>query len=282
MTATDIAMLQIVVAMIATTLLLAFGAVAGYWAGVAQYAPMLAHLEGCIDSGERTAKYGEVVSALAQADDRLPEAMSSAIQRMVSSTKELGAQLHQLRSVAKLPSQSTAADTVGQPEQPIRLHTPSPSTALALDRMKDPELQATADQTLTTEEMSEAVGGRHRLGNSTLGLESRRYPYDCLQRAVPWCEDEPLPTQHRFETVRCHDISVSGISFFWPDEPEFSKVVISIGSSDKQVFMVAEVRQHKAVYKHQQVAYLVGCQFVRRLEDLTAEWNERDCVVGVE
>jgi hypothetical protein len=153
-------MLQIVVAMIATTLLLAFGAVAGYWAGVARYAPLLPHLESCIDSGERTAKYGEVVSALAQADDRLPEAMSSAIQRMVSSTRELGDQLQQLRSVAKLPSHSTAADSASLPEQPNLLHTPSPPTALALDR----ESPATADQTLTTEEMSEAVGGRHRLG----------------------------------------------------------------------------------------------------------------------
>jgi len=283
MTAAEIAMIQIVAAMIATTLLLAFGAAAGYWAGAARYAPLLAHMEGCIDSGERTAKYGEVVSALAQADDRLPEAMSIAIQRMVVSTSELGARLRQLRSMANLPSHSSEAeDAVDLAEQPIRQLTPPPSPVVAPDRLRDPKLPASADQTLTTEEMSEAVGGRHRLGDSTLGLESKRYPYDCLQRAVPWSEGEPFPAPHRIETVRCHDISVSGISFFWPDEPGFSKVVISIGSGEKQVFMVAEVRQHKAVYKHQQVAYLVGCQFVRRLEDLTAEWNKRDRVVGVE
>jgi len=282
MTATDIALVQIVAAMIATTLLLAFGAVAGYWAGVARYAPMLDRLEDCIESGERTAKYGEVVSALAQTDDRLPEAMSSAIQRMVSSTRELGAQLQHLRSVAKLPSHSTDPDSMGQTEQPNQQLTPPPSPILDPGTLKAPKWPVTAGRTLTTEEMSEAVGGRHQLGDSTLGLESKRNPYDCLQCAVPWCEDEPLPAPHRFETVRCHEISVSGISFFWPEEPEFSKVVISIGSRDKQVFMVAEVRQHKAVYKHQQVAYLVTCQFVRRLDELTAEWNERDCVVGVE
>jgi len=170
---------------------------------------------------------------------------------------------------------------MGQPELPNRQITPPPSPILVTGTLKAPKWPATDGRTLTTEEMSEAVGGRHQLGDSTFGLESKRYPYDCLQRCVPWCEDEPSPAPHLIKTVRCHEISVSGISFFWPDEPEFSKVVISIGSRDKQVFMVAEVREHKAVYKHQQVAYLVSCQFVRRLEELTAELNEQDCVVGV-
>ncbi|MCI0627616.1 MAG: hypothetical protein L0387_39200, partial [Acidobacteria bacterium] len=135
---------------------------------------------------------------------------------------------------------------------------------------------------LTTEQMSDVMGGRKILGDSTLGLEMRRYPYDCQQHLSPWREGEGIPTLDQLEKVRCHEISVSGISFFWPDEPDFEEVVVSIGTGDKLIFMQAELSQHKAVCMHREVQFLVSCKYLRRLDELTAQWHAEEglAIVG--
>jgi hypothetical protein len=59
---------------------------------------------------------------------------------------------------------------------------------------------------------------------------------------------------------------VHGISFFWPDDPDFDRVVISLGSDANPIWMTAEVMQSKAVFMDDEIRTLVGCRFTGRYE----------------
>jgi hypothetical protein len=66
--------------------------------------------------------------------------------------------------------------------------------------------------------------------------------------------------------VRCHDVSVEGISFFWPREPDFEKVIITVGQGDDRKRLAAQVMYSKAVFMHEEFKYVIGCRFLKRLE----------------
>ena len=118
------------------------------------------------------------------------------------------------------------------------------------------------------------IGWGEQVGEALADQEARRYPYDCVQQMAPWHDGRPLPKIDQLTPVRCHDISVSGISFLWPDKPKFDTVVISVGTGSEMVFMAAEVRHYRAVYMHEQVSHLVGCRFIRRLDDFARSWSD--------
>ena len=92
----------------------------------------------------------------------------------------------------------------------------------------------------------------------------RRYAYEAFQTVVPLETADALAAPELAQSVRCHDLSVQGISFFWPDEPDFEHLVISLGTAENPLWMRAEVVQSKAVYMHQDVQTLVGCRFTER------------------
>jgi hypothetical protein len=123
------------------------------------------------------------------------------------------------------------------------------------------------------------VTGQHCLADSAADLESRRYPYDCLQYLAPWDGEESLPDSDKYTAVRCHDISVTGVSFLWPELPPFSRAIIVVGSSDSPIYMVIEVSQYKSVYMDGDVCYLVGSRFVNRLERSTEESRKPEAVL---
>jgi hypothetical protein len=98
---------------------------------------------------------------------------------------------------------------------------------------------------------------------------SQRYQFSCSQLAAPWSLDEPLPSSDEFQRVKCRDISAGGISFLWPDKPDFENVVIAIGPVDSPIYMIAKIVHSRAVYMFDEVGYLVGCKFTKRLEPAT-------------
>ena len=91
----------------------------------------------------------------------------------------------------------------------------------------------------------------------------QRYPYDCAQVVVPWFDDAVEPDPSQAVVVRCHDVSVQGISFFWPDVPRFDRFIISLGT-DTNIYMLGEIAQCKAVYMHGDVQVLVGAKYTGR------------------
>jgi hypothetical protein len=113
-------------------------------------------------------------------------------------------------------------------------------------------------------------------GQGEAGEESnrRRFAYDCVQSVIPWLpNDTRLPTIDDGVTVRCHDISGQGISFFWPSEPDFEHLIISLGNDQDLLFMAAHVMHFKPIDMHGVTTYLVGCRFIRRMNELTLQWQ---------
>ena len=105
--------------------------------------------------------------------------------------------------------------------------------------------------------------------------DRRRYTYDCLQRVLAW--EDPngaLPSTADTVVVRCHDISSQGISFFWPDDPHFKHLLISLGNDEDMMFMAAEIVHSKPVYMHGEWQYVVSCRFTKRMREFTEQWKQ--------
>jgi hypothetical protein len=176
-----------------------------------------------------------------------PPELLAAIDQLIVVTAKLGDQLHQI-------NQATAMRRMSQ----------TPEVSPPLRGIAAPAPAVTKSDMLSAEEMHEftALAGEPTDSSST----KRRYPYDCYQQVFPLHGMSRAPNLALARTVRCHDISVHGISFFWPDDPDFDRVVVSLGSDDKPAHMLAEVMQSKAVYMHDEIRTLVGCRFIGRYQ----------------
>jgi hypothetical protein len=262
----------IVAGIVTAVVLLVFGAAVGFWAGTRTVPPMLVapspadvtrsdeqaellqQLALCFETGELAAVQSVALAALSHSSaDVLPAEMTKAISRLVDTTGDLAAQLHNVQTSSRRSPGNTP------PSEPMRV---------------------SRSANLTTEQMSSVMGGRKNLGDSTLGLEEKRYTYEAIQYFAEWDDAEPAPTLDQFSKVRCHDISVSGISFFLPEKPDFESAIISIGTGEKLMFMHIEVCQHKAVYMHREVSFLIGCRYLRRMEELTSAWHAANECAG--
>lgn len=274
------------VGMAMTVVLLMLGASVGYWAGTRTLAlslpgdhrwhneqsQILNQLAGCVKQSEQASEQSEALAALGRASaDFLPAELTKAIDCLVDTTAGLANQLRSLHS-------STFAKRQDNPKQ---IQPTGYLAATEQQPLKIADVAAASATCFTPEQMSDVMGGRKNLGESTFGLETKRYPYDCFQQMAPWHDAEPTPTLDQFSKVRCHEISVSGISFFWPQAPDFESVIISIGTGDKLIFMQAQVCTHKAVFKHNEVSFLIDCRYLRRMEGLTTQWQAADELIGV-
>jgi len=164
---------------------------------------------------------------------------------------------------------------------------------LAGQGMRGPTNSQPADlqQSTVPQSKGDAVKGNSDLSARELGqfteveereMEShgdadrRRYGYDCLQRVVPWDDPQgPLPSVEASVVVRCHDISMQGVSFFWPEEPDFEHLLISLGHDDELVFMAAKVVHCKPVYMHGEWTVMVSCRFTKRMREFTEQWKRQ-------
>ena len=113
--------------------------------------------------------------------------------------------------------------------------------------------QQTADSLVAL--MSAADPGERR--------ESERHSFPAVQRVAP-CRGTAVPTEADFHLVRCHDLSTSGISFYWPTSPNFDQVIVALVSPQGTTRVLARVMFHGPQAGHQG-QYLIGCRFVRRL-----------------
>jgi PilZ domain len=93
--------------------------------------------------------------------------------------------------------------------------------------------------------------------------ESQRHSFPAVQRVAP-CRGTAVPTEADFHLVRCHDLSTSGISFYWPTSPNFDQVIVALASPKGTTRVLARVMFH-GPQAGQQGQYLIGCRFVRRL-----------------
>jgi hypothetical protein len=283
--------LLIVGAVIGTVILLAIALCAGFWAGlqaagrayVAELTSLRLErdrwLEGISELNskmEHSHEQSEIVGLLAQsASSSLSPELFHAIDSMIQTTRALALELRSLHEgqPGAEPSVPPEMNVKGVGIAPQQALPPAPRHSLQVK-----EQGALADPGLTKDEMWE-VTGQHCLADSSLELESKRYPYACVQYLSPCEPFDSLPEPGDYVAVRCHDISVSGVSFLWPEIPRFARAVILIGPSDSPIYMVIEVSQYKSVFMHGSVCYLVGSRFVSRLERIEDQSQRPEAVL---
>ena len=94
--------------------------------------------------------------------------------------------------------------------------------------------------------------------------EQPRTRYDCVQLIAPY-DGLALPSQADFRRAYCRDLASGGFSFFAEQPPETDKLVVALGPVPFN-FFIADVVRVKQADVDTTGSYLVGCQFVRRLE----------------
>jgi hypothetical protein len=93
---------------------------------------------------------------------------------------------------------------------------------------------------------------------------AERHSFPAMQRIAPCGKNGALSVEEDFQLVRCHDLSTSGISFYWPTSPKFDHVIVALASQKGTTKVLAHV-----VFCGKQPGepgeYLIGCRFLRRL-----------------
>ena len=167
---------------------------------------------------------------------------------------------------AKLPGKSHRQSESPPPAQP---NCPAPAAA----RPGQPADEARSR--LSARELGQITELDQHQAASAEDLDRKHYAYDCVQTIIPWSPDDAPPALECGIAVRCHDISGKGISFFWPRPPQFEHVIISLGSDHDLLFMSAQVMRFVPAERDGAAMYLVGCQFMRRMDKLTAQWKQQ-------
>lgn len=72
-----------------------------------------------------------------------------------------------------------------------------------------------------------------------------------------------MPKSDQFVPVTCHDLSTSGISFFWPQTPDFTKAIVGLGEQPHLTYVAVRVVRHAPCEPSGHV--LVACEFVDRV-----------------
>jgi hypothetical protein len=91
---------------------------------------------------------------------------------------------------------------------------------------------------------------------------SRRQSYPRAQLIAPFYRR--MPTLEMFKEVTCHDISTSGVGFYWPALPDFHKAIIALGDQPRLIYLGMQVVRQVPLQDDPQ-RILVGCQFIDRV-----------------
>ena len=94
---------------------------------------------------------------------------------------------------------------------------------------------------------------------------SPRKKYQFNQRIGPM-HGGLLPRTDEYFNVECNDISKGGISFYLKRPPGCEQFAIVLGQKPKVTILAAKVVNTKEVEHDDQQMYLVGCQFIDRLQ----------------
>jgi hypothetical protein len=263
-------------AMASTVALLALGLAVGYRFGlqsgariVQQVAPLPPPRESldqyriCREVTQAIYERSEVVSNISRAHrGQLPAELQQALDQLLDATRVLGKQLERIGMAADISQpKANSAESVGIQATPAERTTPrQEATTLVGQQMR---LTGAEIHSLTT------LAGDP--SDQEEDVQRRRYNYDCRQTVHFWQDDDPNGPISPGVTVRCHDIAVQGISFFWPDTPDFERLIIALGNGDKPTYMAADVVQSKAVFMHGEAGFLVGCRFAGRVPEFTEQ-----------
>jgi hypothetical protein len=94
---------------------------------------------------------------------------------------------------------------------------------------------------------------------------SPRKIYPFHQRVAPM-HGGLRPSTDEYFNVECNDISQGGISFYLKRPPGCDRFAIVLGQKPKLTVLVGRVVYSKEVDRDGQPMYLVGCQFIDRLQ----------------
>jgi len=75
-----------------------------------------------------------------------------------------------------------------------------------------------------------------------------------------------LPRVDEYFNVECNDISQGGISFYLKRPPGCEQFAIMLGQKPSLTTLVGRVVYSRVVDHNGEKVYLVGCQFIDRLE----------------
>jgi hypothetical protein len=269
------------VGMATALMLLAIGSWAGYWAGTRLVAQSLVpaawidertkifvDLDRCIQESDHVSDQCASLARLGENWESIPSELAIAIDRLTNTTAGLAAQLRQIQRI-----ESSSTPPQGQQFSEAPSHSSNGNSAPRISHGAD-----SASVRLTNDQITEALAGRRKIDDFPNDPDAKRYPYDCYQCLAPWNDGAPPPDRDKFVRIRCHEISVNGISFFLPQAPDFDSLVISIGAGKKLLFMHARVCDQKVVFMHNDVSHLVQCRYLHRMDELTAHWHMDEVV----
>lgn len=94
---------------------------------------------------------------------------------------------------------------------------------------------------------------------------SPRKKFQVNQRIAPM-HSEMLPRVDEYFKVECNDISRGGISFYLKRPPGCKHFAIALGQKPSITVLIAKVVYSREVDHDDQRMYLVGCQFIDRLQ----------------
>ncbi len=92
-----------------------------------------------------------------------------------------------------------------------------------------------------------------------------RYPYRVTQM-VAFHDHVGIPTADMLQPVRCHDISLGGISFYLAGPPMSEHCTFLLGRPPGLLFVKARV-VHSEPAENSPDTWIIGCEFVEKMEE---------------
>src|SRR5712671_5097163 len=107
--------------------------------------------------------------------------------------------------------------------------------------------------------VEQAIAGATAVGGNEERRGAKRFSFPVVQMMAQY-DRTGLPSRDRFQQVRCQDLSSSGISFLWPQIPDFEYIVFGLETAGPPIHVTARVTSVRPA-PNQPGQLLVGCQF---------------------
>lgn len=92
-----------------------------------------------------------------------------------------------------------------------------------------------------------------------------RRRFQRTQSIAPYVNGQ-FPGPEAFRDVQCRDLTSKGFSFWLPAPPDFSSLVVALGTDEDVKYLLAEVAHTDTVRVDDKTAYVVGCCFTGRID----------------
>ena len=110
---------------------------------------------------------------------------------------------------------------------------------------------------------------RRTFGPGDVAFEERRrharFAFHAIQHVAPYIHGE-IPPATAFRSVTCHDISCGGLSYYLNQPPIVNDIVLALTIRGEVKYLSAHIVRTIATLTADGLMYLVGCQFVGRLD----------------